>query len=305
MMSKILFPLVILSILLLSCNGKDDDNTLNDAPDVTGLNYSRSTSSNTSTYNAIITSLQGNGDIGIVAQVNHATNAQTAGLSLNETRVVLFGNPNLGTPLMQENQLAGLDLPQKIAVYTNDNNVTYAIYNSSDYLASRHGLSASTLPMIANALAMITGTATEGSVETATTGTVSLGDGIISFESTQDFETTHAALVQAINDNPNLKLVVQLDHQANAQSVGLSLDPTRLVVFGNPNLGTPLMQSQQTISIDLPQKMLVWEDVNGVVSISYNAPDYLATRHNITDRDQELQTITMALQNLADAAAGN
>jgi uncharacterized protein (DUF302 family) len=84
----------------------------------------------------------------------------------------------------------------------------------------------------------------------------------------------------------------------------MSLNPTRLVIFGNPDLGTPLMQSSQSVSIDLPQKMLVWEDDNGDVFISYNDPAYLAERHAIFDRNEQLEMISTALANLANAADG-
>ena len=68
---------------------------------------------------------------------------------------------------------------------------------------------------------------------------------------------------------------------ANAANAGLTLNPTRLVVFGNPNIGTPLMQTSATAGIDLPLKILVWEDSNGDVFVSTNETRYLEHRHGL------------------------
>ena len=122
-------------------------------------------------------------------------------------------------------------------------------------------------------------------------------------QSANDIDTTFSNLEQAIINADPLTLVTTLDHSANADSVNMTLLPTRLLVFGNPNLGTPLMQSEQSIGIDLPQKMLVFEDAEGVVSIAYNDPAFLAERHGITDQQEILGTITTALGDLAAGAA--
>jgi len=216
------------------------------------------------------------------------------------TSVTLFGNPLLGTPLMQINQLAGLDLPQNMLAWEDETGQSNIAYNSADYLSGRHGLGAAqeTLDNINTALNNLA-TGAAGQDVTPVMGAVpSLGEGIVIVQSANDIDTTFSNLEQAINAGP-LTLVTTLDHSANAETVNLTLLPTRLLVFGNPNLGTPLMQSEQSIGIDLPQKMLVFEDAEGVVSIAYNDPAFLAERHGITDQQENLNTITTALGNLA------
>jgi uncharacterized protein (DUF302 family) len=94
----------------------------------------------------------------------------------------------------------------------------------------------------------------------------------------------------------------RVDHAAGATKVGAELPPTQLVVFGNPKLGTPLMQSQREIGIDLPLKALIWEDDSGTVWLGYNDPAYIAERHGVGDRAEVLQTMTGALDNLTSAA---
>lgn len=128
--------------------------------------------------------------------------------------------------------------------------------------------------------------------------------GLVAHRSAYSVDSTTARLVRAVESNPNLSVMAEVDHAANASRVNRSLPPTRVVIFGNPNLGTPLMQQQRTVAIDLPQKMLVWEDSTGTVRVAYNAPDHLRARHGISGRDDVLTTISGALETLATGAAG-
>jgi uncharacterized protein (DUF302 family) len=126
--------------------------------------------------------------------------------------------------------------------------------------------------------------------------------GLVIVESAASFEATYDRLRSAIEANPNLRILAEVDHGANAAGVDRALPPTRLILFGNPKLGTPLMQGARTVAIDLPQKVLVWEDGDGV-HVAYNHPDYLAARHGIDGRDRILETIAGALSGLVEAAA--
>jgi uncharacterized protein (DUF302 family) len=99
-----------------------------------------------------------------------------------------------------------------------------------------------------------------------------------------------------------MRVVARIDHAKGAQQTGQELRPTELLIFGNPRAGTPLMQCQQQVAIDLPQKILVWEDADGQVWLSYNDPRYLARRHDITECDEVLEKITQALSDLAKSA---
>jgi uncharacterized protein (DUF302 family) len=90
-----------------------------------------------------------------------------------------------------------------------------------------------------------------------------------------------------------MTLFARIDHAAGAAAVGMSLRPTELLIFGNAKGGTPLMQSNQTVGIDLPLKALVWEDASGVTWLSYNDPSWLAKRHGF-DRKVEGAVSAMA-----------
>jgi uncharacterized protein (DUF302 family) len=78
-----------------------------------------------------------------------------------------------------------------------------------------------------------------------------------------------------------MTVFARIDHAAGAAGAGLSLRPTEVLIFGNAKGGTPLMQSVQTIGIDLPLKALVWQDASGVTWLSYNDPAWLAQRHGL------------------------
>jgi uncharacterized protein (DUF302 family) len=99
-----------------------------------------------------------------------------------------------------------------------------------------------------------------------------------------------------------IHIFASIDHAAGARQAGLSLRPTQVLVFGNPQVGTPLMQSNQTIGIDLPLKVLIWEDDKGQCRLTYNDPDFLARRHGIHDRTDAVKAMSAALDALAHAA---
>jgi len=80
-----------------------------------------------------------------------------------------------------------------------------------------------------------------------------------------------------------MNVFARIDHAAGAAEVGLTLRPTELIIFGNARGGTPLMQSVQTVGIDLPLKALVWQDAAGKTWISYNEPAWIAQRHHVSD----------------------
>lgn len=290
------------------------------APLVAGLVVTESTRGFTETYDALLAALEGNPAISVVAEVDHRANARSAGLDLPPTREVFFGNPNLETPLMQADQVAGIDLAQKMLVWRERGRV-FVAYNAVDYLVARHDVEGvATLDTIAGALANLASVAT--GVEVDDIGAdrghrarwrrhrarwllrrIDWRPGLRSVESRFPVDETVERLTAAIDAAPP-SVVFTLDHQANADSVGLELRPTTLVVFGNPNLGTPLMQRRRTIGIDLPQKFLVHEDADGDVFITWNAPRYVARRHRVRGERDTLRTIGTALRNLATASAG-
>ncbi len=128
--------------------------------------------------------------------------------------------------------------------------------------------------------------------------------GLKTLKSQNNFEETYSKLKSAVEKNDALKIIAEINHAENAEKSGLTLRPTKLIIFGNPKLGTPLMQQAQTLAIDLPQKMLVYETETGEVFVAYNDPLYLAKRHNVSESREEFAKIANALKTLAETAIG-
>lgn len=110
--------------------------------------------------------------------------------------------------------------------------------------------------------------------------TVQLDNGIVTVPSHHSVDETVDKLKAGLQAK-GIKLFALVDHSGEAQTAGLQMRPTKLLIFGNPKAGTPLMIASPSIALDLPLKLLVWEDAKGQVWISYNAPAYLQARHRL------------------------
>jgi uncharacterized protein (DUF302 family) len=110
--------------------------------------------------------------------------------------------------------------------------------------------------------------------------------------------------LKSLLEQKTIQVFAHIDHAAAAKSVGLSLRPTQVLIFGNPQAGTPLMQSVQTIGLDLPLRVLVWEDAAGNVWLTYHRLEILAKRHHVTGQEKAVQALAAGLAALARAATG-
>lgn len=126
-------------------------------------------------------------------------------------------------------------------------------------------------------------------------------NGLVSVKSAYDVKETVDRL-EAILVKKGMTVFARIDHAAGAEKAAMQLRPTELVIFGNPKVGTPLMICDQHAAIDLPQKALVHEDVQGQVWLSYNSPAYLAGRHQLKECAAVLEKVSGALKNFAAAA---
>jgi uncharacterized protein (DUF302 family) len=129
-------------------------------------------------------------------------------------------------------------------------------------------------------------------------------DGLTTIQSSYGPEETIHRLEAEIRSR-GMAVFAHIDHAAGAAAVGLSLRPTDVLLFGNARGGTPLMQSVQTIGIDLPLKMLVWRDAAGDTWLSYNDPYWIAKRHGLGQAaESTVSAMSAALGGLAKTAAG-
>ena len=124
---------------------------------------------------------------------------------------------------------------------------------------------------------------------------------LVTKKSPHDAAATVARLEAAITKR-GAAIVAKVDHATAAKASGMELRPIVALIFGNPKLGTPLMQSSPTAGLDLPMRVLVWQDATGAVMVGYWPPASLATAHGIKDRDPVLKTMAGALDAITNEA---
>ncbi len=120
-------------------------------------------------------------------------------------------------------------------------------------------------------------------------------EGLVTLKSLHGVKETMDRLETAVKGKA-MTIFARIDHAAGAAKVGKKLRPTTLLIFGNPQGGTPFMECSQSVGIDLPLKVLVWQDAGGEVWLGYNDPAYVAQRHSVPD--------CPVVKNIAKALAG-
>ncbi len=125
-------------------------------------------------------------------------------------------------------------------------------------------------------------------------------DGLISLKSPRSAPETMDRLEEIVTER-GLNVFARIDHAAGAATVGKTLRPTEVIIFGNPQGGTPFMECAQSVGIDLPLKALVWEDESGQVWLGYNDPVYLGERHGV-GQCPVIESLSKALAGIAEAA---
>ncbi len=233
----------------------------------------------------------------IMANIDHSLAAKKAGLELRPTRTVIFGNPKGGTLLMQQDQRIGLDLPLKLLIWEDEAGDTQVSYYNRTTLTSRYDISEpqAVIEKVNGVLAGFTGNET---IEGASVA--SINDQIITKKSPHTADETFSKLQEVVNSK-GLHVMAVIPHDQGAANVDLELRPTRVLIFGNPKVGTLLMQSNQSIGIDLPLKVLVHEDENGDVFVSYFDASFLTARHGITDKAAVVEKVNGALDGITSA----
>ncbi len=227
--------------------------------------------------------------------IDHSGAAASVSLELDPNQVI-YARPSrrLEKHLLHKSHTIGIDLPLKFQVYEEDGEIKLAV-NSIGYLIDRHQMHIHDFVLrVTNRLIQQFGTVGES--------------GLISIQSHRSVEETVQALKDAIGVNPDARIPLVLDYGETRQKATKSNRRRRtkpvLIVFGNPLVGTPLMQSNPQIGIDLPLEFLVWESRDGQVNISYNAPGFMAKRFNLQDQDARIEAISNALKGLATKGAG-
>jgi uncharacterized protein (DUF302 family) len=124
-------------------------------------------------------------------------------------------------------------------------------------------------------------------------------NGVINISTSRTVDET-VDKIKSLLQAKGIKLFAVIDHSGEAASIGIKMPPTKLLIFGNPKAGTPLMLAAPSVAIDLPLKLLVWQDARGDRWISYNSPQYLRQRHALPE---DLLKNIAAIEGLAAEAA--
>jgi uncharacterized protein (DUF302 family) len=132
-------------------------------------------------------------------------------------------------------------------------------------------------------------------------GMAGAAEGLVSVKSERGVKETLDRFESAAKAR-GLNVFLRLDHAAGAQKIGKTLRPTELLIFGNPQGGTPLMECAQSTGIDLPLKALAWQDAAGQVWLTYNDPRYLAGRHGAGECGPVVQNLSKAIAGLVQEA---
>jgi uncharacterized protein (DUF302 family) len=126
--------------------------------------------------------------------------------------------------------------------------------------------------------------------------------GLITIQSDYSVKETIDRLASIVQSK-GLTVFVRIDHADNASKQGLQLRPTELIIFGNPKVGTALMQDKQTSGIDLPVKALAWQDETGKIWLTYNDTEWIADRHDLTEKSNSVVKVIEEGMTLAGNAA--
>jgi uncharacterized protein (DUF302 family) len=220
----------------------------------------------------------------IVGVINHAANAKNVDLELLPTQLILFRDNRLEKRLLRRSSTVGIDLPQKILAWEDPvSGEIELLYNGAGYLSDRHDINTwdPLLYRLGKKLKQF------GKLE----------NGLVTINSEFSVEETVENLKEILLDN-GFFIPFTFDFTSKSYFRHYRR-PAQLIVFGNPKVGTPLMQNQQSVGIDLPQKFMVWEDGEGQVHITYNDPVFLGQRHNLQGLDTMLGKIGERLAQLA------
>ncbi|WP_338790734.1 DUF302 domain-containing protein [Bernardetia sp. MNP-M8] len=234
-------------------------------------------------YNSIKSAIEANENLKIIAEVNHSEAAKGVEMELSENRLIIFGNPKAGTQLMQQSQAVAIDLPMKILVY-DDKGTTKVIYNNASILMNRYEI---TLPKLEEKMNAILDKITISDIEEPQLHKLKLESNLADLqtkESTLSVDKASQKLEKLLKEK-EFKLIAKIEHDKAATNAGLQLRSTRLFIFGKPQVGSQLMALNSTMGLDLPMKILLWEDENGKTQVSYFKGSFLANRHGIDNQE--------------------
>lgn len=241
----------------------------------------------------------------ISTDIDHAENAKNVDLELGFNQVFFVDNPRYSVPLIDENPLMALEFPIRIGFYE-INDDKFVVARSEDYFLKRYGLVNSAA---LRSIGTLSETFLKQSSKAAYTQKSPIdsleNNGIISLKSSKNYKETVASIQKLIEGNEDLSLFESKDFAKDAQEIGAELKPLHLFIFGNPKVGTQLMQQNPNFSIDLPLKVLVEENGDKEVLVHYQNLSFTAELHNEKFENDLPNKITKNLKDMLTEAISN
>jgi uncharacterized protein (DUF302 family) len=230
--------------------------------------------------------------------LDHLAAAASVGLVQAPNQVIFARPPHyLEKQLLRKGTTIGIDLPLKFQVFEQDGSILLSV-NTLGYLIDRHEMRIHDFALkLTDKLIGQFGPSDKEK------------QGLVTIQSLQSFATTVQTLQDTISTNPDARIPLIVNYgdrpdRSSASNRDKNTSFPTLIVFGNPKVGTPLMQADARIGIDLPLEFLVWKNQHEEVQITYNNPRYIAGRINLQGQNKRLETIATALKNIAMAGAG-
>jgi len=223
---------------------------------------------------ALITAIEAKEGFGVFKIIDHQENARKVGLTMPSTKVIVFGNPRGGTPLMLSDDRIAYELPLRIMAYEDKTGEVWIAYKEPKDLLVSYDLNESPIPNnvsnLLKSLALLN--AKENDKLILATAKVSETPELVRMKSLSDVETTISNLQALIQTKPGFAVAGLVDHQKNAYKAGLDQRPAQVLFFGNANAGTPLMLLDPEIAYELPLKIMSYEDETGQSWIVFKNP---------------------------------
>lgn len=292
---RFIFSSLVLA-LFISCS--NDDRTIT-YPSTPGLAYAESKSDFTNTYLALRSELQQN-DYQIYKEIDFNKYTKSYGRRSRDAKMILFSNPSLEAPLLYENPKMGMEFPTRILTFEDREKFIFIGYNNTEYLSRIYGLNnMGSVHNMESSLSQIT-SGTTGN-QTMKNETTMVGENAITISSRKSFNQTFNELRNAIADDSEMHLIAEVDHQLNASRVGVNIRANKLLLFTTGELEANLIDRQQLTIMDLPIRILVWENENGTPQVSFTDLYTIKDRHNLVDVER-LSEIRSMLNDLIISA---
>jgi len=242
----------------------------------------------------------------IYANIDHQENARKVEMALAENQVFFFDNPRFSAPLIQENPLLGLEFPTRVAFCKKGENAL-VFSRSTAWFKQRYGLKFSpAFQSYSNLTKAFIKQASRADVVEEEAITLSKHQGIEMVKSKLGFKETVEGISQVLDQNEKIFKILSFNFQEKAKVTNYKLEPLHLFIFGNPEIGTQLMQKSPNFSIDLPLKILVRETSDGEVMLYYNDMNFLADIHQTKFKDNLPEKLNLIIQKIiSDGVSSN